>query len=147
MIEINNLTKFSLNEKKIKKVLEKAFRFRKINLSIAFVGPGTIKKINKKYRNKDKATDVLSFAEFKNEEKNIKIKKPEEENNLGEIIICPQEVKKNAKNFKTDFSKEIYRVLIHGILHLLGYDHEKTKNKARLMNEKQDYYFKKIINK
>lgn len=147
MVEINNLTKFSLNEKRIKEVLEKAFRFRKINLSVAFVGPKTIKKINRKYRNKDKTTDVLSFSGLKKNEKKFKRKDLENAEDLGEIIICPQEIKKNSKKFKSDFDKEIYRVLIHGILHLLGYDHEKTRNEAKLMDEKQDYYLKKIINK
>lgn len=64
---------------------------------------------------------------------------------LGEIIICLSEVKKNAKKFNSSFEKELNRVLIHGILHLLRYDHEKSDEEARKMEEKEKYYFSKIF--
>ena len=149
MIEINNLTKFYLDEKKLEKIIQKILigKFEKIDLSVAFVNPEIIKNLNKKYRKKNKATDILSFSELKITEKEFKIKKTGKNVNLGEIIICPEEVAKNAKRFKSKFENELYRVLIHGILHLLGYDHEGSENQAKLMEKKQDYYFKKIINK
>ena len=65
--------------------------------------------------------------------------------NLGEIVICPQVIKKNAKKFKSPFKKELVRVLIHGILHLLGHNHEKSKKDAKIMEEKQDFYLKKLV--
>jgi len=149
MIEINNLTKFNLDEKKLKGIIKKVLigKLKKNDLSVAFVNPGAIKNLNRKYRKKNRITDVLSFAEFKNLKKELKIKKIRERVILGEIIICPQEVDKNAKKFKSKFENELYRVLIHGILHLLGYDHEKSEKQANLMEKKQSYYFKKIINK
>lgn len=149
MIEINNLTKFYLDEKKLKEIIKKVLirKFKKIDLSVAFVNSEVIKNLNKKYRKKNQTTDILSFAGFKKTEKQFKVKKTGKNVNLGEIIICPKEVGKNAKRFKSKFENELYRVLIHGILHLLGYDHEKSKNQAKLMEKKQDYYFQKIINK
>lgn len=132
MIEINNL---SLKYKKIdtvflKKVAAKVLKGeknkKKIELSIAIVNPQEIKKLNKEYRKKNKPTDVLSFGEIGGD--------------ISEIVICPEEVEKNGKDFK----KELTLVLIHGILHLLSYDHEKTKKEAEKMFQRQEEYLSKI---
>jgi probable rRNA maturation factor len=132
MIEINNL---SLKYKKIdevflKKVAEKVLKAeenkKKIELSIAIVNPEEIKKLNKEYRKKNKPTDVLSFGEIGSD--------------VSEIVICPEEVEKNGENFK----KELTLVLIHGILHLFKYDHEKTVKEAERMFQKQEEYLSKI---
>jgi probable rRNA maturation factor len=150
MIEINNLTGFFLSEKKLKKIIEKVLKEEaenKVNLSVAFVSSEIIKNLNKKYRENNKVTDVLSFPGFKKTEKQFKIKKTDKNKDLGEIIICPEQVEKNSQKIKSSFKKEIYRVLIHGVLHLLGYEHENSTNKAKIMEKKQDYYFKNIINK
>ena len=64
--------------------------------------------------------------------------------NLGEILICPQEVKKNAKKYGLTFKKELARVLIHGILHLFGYEHEENERSAEKMRKKEEIYFSKI---
>lgn len=140
MIEINNTTTARIQKKFLEKiakiVLKREFAIRqpakqekKINLSIAIVNPGRIKELNKKYRKKNRPTDVLSFRY----------------NNSGEIVICLQEVKKNVKRFNSTFKEELARVLIHGILHLLGQNHEKSKKKAERMEKKQNHYLKKII--
>lgn len=122
MIEVNNLTTRQVNKdflnKISKKVLEKENK-KDVDLSIALVGEKRIKGLNKKYRRKNRITDVLSFSY----------------NNSGEIVICLKEVKKDAKKFKSIFKKELTRVLIHGILHLLGYNH-------KTMDKKEKYYFK-----
>ncbi|OIP75936.1 MAG: rRNA maturation RNase YbeY [Parcubacteria group bacterium CG2_30_36_18] len=144
MIEINNLTTNSVDEKFLKKVAEKvlegesaSWRKKGADLSIALIGQGRIRELNKRYRGKNRATDVLVFPE-------LKVVKAQEVQGLGEIIICFREVKKNAKKYKSSFEKELARVLIHGILHLLGYDHEKSKATALKMEEKQNYYLSKI---
>ena len=139
MIEINNLTFTSVNKSYLKKVAEtvlKAEGKRAFYLSIALIGISRMKKLNKKYLKRDYPTDVLVFPET---ESYPKI------NNLGEIIICPQVVKKNAKKFKLTFKKELSKILIHGILHLLGYDHEKSKKEAEKMERKENYYLKKMF--
>jgi len=130
MIEINNLTADPVNDgflKKIAKTVLKRKKYPKKTLSIALIGQKKIKDLNRKYRNKNRVTDVLAFPGDK-------------ETGLGEIVICPEKVKKNAKRFKSVYKKELARVLIHGILHLLGYDHEKSKIEAEIMiKEEEDY--------
>ena len=127
MIEVNNLTGFSIDKNIIKRVIRRVLRGerKKISeLSVAFIGEKRMKELNKKYRRKNRETDVLSFPGEKE----------------GEVIICPSVVKKNAKNFGSSFKSELVRILIHGILHLLGYDHEKSKKEAIKMEKKQAYY-------
>ena len=148
MIEINNLTKDRISKKFLKKiakdVLKKEKPKRKIDLSIALVNPLRIKELNKKYLKKNKPTDILSFPEDKKFLEKFKTSSSKKSRNLGEIIICPGEIKKNAKKFELSFNKELTKVLIHGILHLLGYGHENSKRKARIMEEKQQYYLLKL---
>ena len=145
MIEVNNLTTISANEGFFKKVAKKVLdgeKKRKLEISIAIVGEKKIKELNKKYRKKNQATDVLSFFY----------------GDSGEVVLCLQQIRKNAKKYKSTFKKESARVLIHGILHLLGEDNEKTKREskrveetkvysspfaaARVMAEKENYYLK-----
>ncbi len=139
MIEINNLTKeYPLGrvDKKIfstvaKKVLKGENRETE-TISLAFVNKAEIKKLNKKFRQKDKATDVLSFE--------IKDGK-----NLGEIVICPEVVKENAVKYGVPEKKEMMKVFIHGILHLCGYDHEKSRAEERTMDNRQESYLDKLF--
>jgi len=135
MIEINNLSRSRVNKKFLKKIAEKVLKSenkKEADLSIVLVGLKRIKTLNKRYRRKDRVTDVLSFP-F------------EEKKNLGEIVICFQVVKKNAKRFSSTLKKELARVLIHGLLHLLGYDHERSKKEAEKMKKKEEYYLSQII--
>lgn len=140
MIEINNLTSFSLDKKLFtglaKKVLKGENRGTE-TLSLAFVGKKEIKKLNKKFRKKNKATDVLSF---KLSAEGGPAFGGKGEEYLGEIIICPEIVKENARKSGMTFKKEMMKVFAHGILHLLGYDHEKSKKEAKIMELKQDKY-------
>ena len=147
MIEINNLSKIYINEKFLKKIADKVLkkeRKEKAELSIALVPSKKIEEINRIYRGKDRTTDVLSFPEPKSFFKNIKGKNFQKTKSLGEIIISPKEVMKNSKRLGTSFDKELALCLIHGILHLLGYDHEKNKKKAEEMRKKENYYLSLI---
>lgn len=149
MIEINNLTTVSIDKKFLRKIAKEVFRGEKVKkeagLSIAFVGLARIKEINKRYRGKNKVTDVLSFPETEVLGEKFKVGRLQKIQNLGEIIICPQQVRKNAKRYRTNFQKELTLVLIHGILHLLGYSYEKGERKAKRMKMKKKYYLSKII--
>ncbi|MFH1451223.1 MAG: rRNA maturation RNase YbeY [bacterium] len=142
MIEVNNLVSIKINKKRLvdigRTVINGETKEDK-DLSIAFVGPKRIRELNNKYRGEDKATDVLSFSAAEDSFFKKKIFPTE----LGEIIICPAIVKKNAKEAKTAFSKELKRVLIHGILHLFGYDHEKGEKEKRAMERREERYFLK----
>jgi len=148
MVDVNNLTTISISENFLEGIVRKVLieeGKEETELSIAFVGPGRMKKINKRYRSKNRVTDILSFLESEISFEGFKIGSVQKTENLGEIVICLREVKKNAKKFKTNFKTELTRVLIHGIFHLLGYDHEKTKEEAEEMEKKQNYYFLKLL--
>lgn len=86
------------------------------SLSVVFVGSSEIREINRRYRGKDAPTDVLSFCYQKEMVEGMIF--------LGEIIISPEIACHNARARGTAFEAEIRMLLLHGILHLLGYDHE-----------------------
>jgi len=143
MIEINNLTTNLINEDFLKRVAGKVLEGenkKDAELSIALVGQGRIRALNKRYLGKNRATDVLAFGQ--NQKFPIL---PRDELNLGELVICLREVNKNAKRYNSTFEKELARVLIHGILHLLGYEHEKSKTETEKMEEKQQHYLLEIF--
>lgn len=127
MIEVNNLTSNKIDSERVKSIILETLAQENKNIdediSVAFINSDEIRRINKKYRNIDDSTDVLSFEG--------------DDNVLGEIIICEEEVQKNGENF----NDELKRVLIHGTLHLLGYDHEKDQGE---MIKKQEEYFSLI---
>ena len=136
MIEINNLTKFVVDKHFFTGVAKKVLKGENKgteHVSIAFVTPDEIRALNKKYRKKDQPTDVLSFekvSDFKDE--------------TAEIIICPAVVREQAIESKISMKKELAKMLIHGILHTLGYDHEISKAEEKRMQEKEKLYFSKI---
>ncbi len=90
-----------------------------------------MKKLNQHYRGKNKPTDILSFA-------------PTEAHSLGELVFCSPIVKSQAKAHKLTIQHEYTYLLIHGILHLLGYDHETNDRAARRMYRLQDSIFEKL---
>jgi len=72
--------------------------------------------LNHQYRGKDSATDVLSFSYRGETDENLRV--------LGEIIVCPDVATENASRWNTSAEREMRRLIAHGILHLMGYDHE-----------------------
>ncbi len=91
--------------------------------SVIFVGAPAIKKINRLYRHKDAVTDVLSFPD---DEVFID---PSKERELGDIFICVSRAKKQAREFGHSLETELARLLIHGLAHLLGHEHEGVSKK------------------
>lgn len=137
-IELNNKTKTHVCRKQMNLFLDYSANLMKDKndylVSVAIVSPREIKKLNKIYRKKDVVTDVLSFEsedEFGLEEEGI-----------GEIIICLDQAKKQAKELEHSYKKEVNRLVLHGYLHLLGYDHIKDKD-AKIMESLEE----KIMNK
>ena len=125
-------------ERKIKKLNFKNKNYKKniIFCTLLLSNTKAIKKLNSKFRKKNKSTDVLSFP-FHNE-KNLKKKiKNEKEIYLGDIIINLNKVrsKNNMKNFKLEFDK----LWIHGLVHLFGYDHKKEKDFRKMSQVEKDY--------
>ncbi len=128
MIEINNTTGNKINlaliRKTVKKFLELCGR-NKFTVSIALVGDGRIRALNKQYRQLDKTTDVLAFSG--------------EDNFLGEIIINYQQVKRQAGKFNQSVQRELLFILVHGLLHLLGYDDETEKGRREMESLGENY--------
>jgi probable rRNA maturation factor len=91
-----------------------------------------IKDLNSEFRNKDKPTDVLSFPE------NDSPRTAKKSEYLGDIIISIETARKQAKEYGVSLTEECTRLTTHGLLHLLGYDHEGvTKQEATLMRRKE----------
>lgn len=137
MIEISNLTKQKISTRQFLKIGEKVLAAQKREnfwFSLTFVGAVKMRALNRKHRGQDKPTDVLSF-EIKGQDKYSDSSKF-----LGDIIICPNQVRINAPNNNRTYGQELDLVFIHGILHLLGYDHEKDEKRAKQMERLQEKY-------
>lgn len=103
----------------------------KQSLTLVFLEPSESKKINFQYRKKNKATDVLSFSGLDPE-------------SYGELLICPEVLKRQAKEHGLSFRDELAYVVLHGILHLLGFEHECGGEKEKEMFDLQDKIFEEI---
>lgn len=143
-----NLEENQSYEKTVEKVLYKCFEEEgildsKLIITITFTTPEEIKKINKKYRKIDKATDVLSFPMFEKDELDEKIKNKDflYEDVLGDIIISIEKVKEQAEEYGHSFERELSYMLVHGFYHLMGYDHIEEEDK-KMMRPKEE----KILN-
>ena len=128
-----------LYEKLIEKVLTKCFEEEHLEnshlcITVTLTNPENIRKINKEYRDIDRATDVLSFPMFEKEELDEKIKKNdfEHEDMLGDIIISIERVEEQAKEYGHSFERELSYMLVHGFYHLMGYDHIKEEDKLKM---------------
>lgn len=86
------------------------------SLTIAFVSDRTMRRLNRDYRGKNLTTDVLSFASETDEF--------DDPNNLGDIVISVEQAARQASENHLDFETEIKQLILHGILHLCGFDHE-----------------------
>ena len=120
--------------KKLKKISEivKFFKGKNVTFTILLTNSLNMKKLNKKFRNRNKATDVLSFPFFSsNNLRSINKKKFY----LGDIATCYEII--NNRSQKNNFFSEFDKVWVHGLLHLIGYDHIKN----------QDYYIMDKIEK
>lgn len=96
-----------------------------------------IRLLNKKYRNIDKETDVLSFPMFEKKEIMEYNKQQEFQNVLGDIVICIDKVKEQANEYNHSFKRELSYMIVHGFYHLLGYDHMQ-KVDTKQMREKEE---------
>tara|TARA_B100001123_G_C14922791_1_gene872453 strand:- start:105 stop:590 length:486 start_codon:yes stop_codon:yes gene_type:complete len=109
-------------------------------ISILFMKDFDIRQLNKKFRKVDKPTDVLSFPQNSDEDPSIP-----GEIILGDIAISLDKAKSQAKEHGLAFKEELTLLLIHGILHLLGYDHEISEDEEIKMRNKTRELFKEIF--
>ncbi len=96
-----------------------------------FIDDNSQRQINSEFLEHDYNTDVITFDYSR--EKSL----------AGEVYIAIDTVKRNSLNYKTNFRQEYLRVMIHGLLHLMGYN-DKTKREIKVMREKEDYYLSKM---
>lgn len=134
MLEIifSNETKRKVTKSVVEKISLLTSRYEKKvsgEVEITLVGDKKIKSLNSKYRGKNKVTDVLSFSWREDGEMPGKF--------LGQIYICYPQIIRQAKDYKIAVKEEFARMLVHGLLHLVGYDHVKPGD-ARKMFKLQE---------
>ena len=127
--------------KKICKAFPKKYKFlnKKVTFTLLLSNNKNIKKLNKVFRKKNKSTDILSFPL----DKKIKIKK---NTYLGDIIISYNYLDKPRSQDLKSFKEKVAKILIHGFLHLLGFDHKKNKDYFEMLKE-ENLLFKSVQSK
>ena len=143
-VNIVNETKAKLSDRRIKQAAHaiiddlcanKIRKFKKLRsvpeVTLVFLTTAKIKKINLQYRAKNQATDVLSFTSL-------------DDSSLGEIAFALTVLKKQAQVQKHSLDRELLYMMIHGFLHLLGYDHEASLQAEKLMFKIQDQCFERL---
>ena len=145
MISIDVVAETDLWSKKIKKkdiffnslvrFFPKKYRFikKKISLTVLLSDNKSIKKLNNKFRNKNKSTDVLSFPS----EKKLNLKKKPY---IGDIVISYEFINKPRALSPLEFKIKVTKIFIHSFLHLLGYDHIKLKDFKKMLIEEEKIY-------
>lgn len=151
MQEVAEVYFLGLEEKKeliefVKQVIVTCFQEEQIErlnfyVSITLTTPEEIHKLNKKYRDVDKETDVLSFPIF--EKKEIENIRKERKGNripevLGDIVISTQRVEEQAKEYGHSFERELAYMLVHGFYHIMGYDHIKEEDKIKMRPKEEN---------
>ncbi len=93
-----------------------------MDTSIIFLDESEMRRVNRRHHHQDRVTDVLSFF----------YPQTPTEKNIGELYVCIAQINRQAKRYKTNFLAEYVRVVVHGLLHLQGYDHMKTPERKRM---------------
>ena len=108
---------------------------RELQVSLLICGDARIRELNRTFRQKDKTTDVLSFPAH---ESLRTMKQLPETLFLGDLAICHAVTKRQAKEFNISYFDEFIHLFFHGIIHLLGYDHEISLKEEKLMQKWED---------
>lgn len=126
---------YRIKKKEIGDLVKRVLKSEGINLpvDVVFVDDDFMKKLNRKFTRRRKTTDVLSFG--MKEGKNVGVDYPI----LGDIYISLDQARRQAQEYRISLNEEISRLVIHGLLHLLRYDH-KNKREAEKMKEREEAY-------
>lgn len=133
--EIFNETSYDIDLEEEKRVIEYALKYKKLNdvmFNVIFVDNKTIRDINREYRGIDRDTDVISFALEDNEDIKFEFGRL-----LGDIYISVDKMKQQAIEYGHSELREMAFLTVHGLLHLLGYDHM-TKEDEEVMFKEQE---------
>ena len=128
----------------IKRVLERALKHLNqpselLEMSLSIVSPEQIQELNKSFREVDKVTDVLSFPTCDNPTRGAITVVCEDVNpetdlvNIGDIVICMERAKEQAKEYGHSLKRELAFLSVHGLLHLLGYDHVEEEDEKQMV--------------
>jgi probable rRNA maturation factor len=118
---------------------------KNISVSVNIVGEGRIRELNRQYRYKDKVTDVLSFPMSKKFSRKLHTTYYIlHTTDLGDIFICLSFAKKEAKSENISIEKKLAQLTVHGFLHLVGYDHEKSREEANKMSGLESRILKRM---
>lgn len=146
MILVKNEQKFPIDIAKLKNdahIILDTLDYTDFDLGILLATPEAIQKYNLHYRNKDSATDILSFPYYHiNAGERIEVTS-DDEKNLGDIILCPQYIHDDLARWEKSFQERVDILLVHGICHLLGYDHIKDED-YEVMKLQEDALLEKI---
>jgi DNA ligase (NAD+) len=125
--------------KKIGQFLLDALELSNAELSIVCVSDDAIARLNEQYRNKTGPTNVLSFSMQEGEYSHLS------QNMLGDVVLSVDTVLREAKESNISFEHRLYFLLIHGLLHLIGYDHETSDKDAQKMDQQTQSLFQKLV--
>lgn len=128
-ININSSSHYPVDRKRVREIVKKTLKKQKaddVELSVFFIGDRKMSKLNKKFLNRERTTDVISFPLTDKEEKFKFINSPKEKQvYLGDIFISYLQARKQAMGYNLTVDKEIDKLVEHGVLHLLGFHHSK----------------------
>lgn len=125
--ELEKLLQFAADEEGIEEDAE---------VAVSFVSEAEIQSINKDYRDKDSVTDVISFALEEGEDEDFEM--PDAPRVLGDIIICVKRAKEQAEEYGHSFERELGFLTVHGLLHLLGYDHMNEADEKKMFGRQDE---------
>ncbi len=134
-------------EKEIKAFLEKVCSEIGLNnceFSVSFITEQHIHELNREYRNIDDSTDILSFAVLDEVDGFTFITPAKRKKNIGDMLICPEVMNRNAVLFNEESKRELKRLLIHGVLHLFGENHLTNDVESEPMLQKQENILRKL---
>lgn len=119
-----------------------------VTITMTLCGKFKIRSLNRQYRQKDYATDVLSFPVYQNLRPDKKSsEKTFSEVELGDLIICKEIARSQSSEFNISYEEEIVHLAVHGFLHLLGFDHELSSKEERTMEKNERELVDKIYKK
>lgn len=118
----------------VKTTLKSMDHTKKVEVAILLTNDDAIQRLNRHYRHRDQATNVLSFAM---EEGEVPLKKRKQHRLLGDVVLAYETVDREAKAYQLSFEHHVTHLVVHGILHLLGYDHERSPAEAKRQESKE----------
>jgi probable rRNA maturation factor len=136
--------KRALTTKKLAAILDLALltlKLSRFSVELSFVSDRQMRALNRTQRNKDKATDVLSFPMFEAKHgrvRQLRWERASPEQTLGAIVIAVGVAHRQARDFAHPFAAEVTRLMVHGVCHLAGYDHELSAREEKLMFAVED---------